>query len=238
MSSIASSDLTFAGGGHVRDLVVRRMAQARRMRLSVDPRDGAVTLVLPRRAALRPALAWAEGQRGWIEAALAAIPATLPLGPGATLPVRGRMLTIDWAAARPRTVRIEGDRLVTGGPLESIGPRILRWLRAEALAELTVLTHAYCDKAGVARGPVGVGDPRSRWGSCSSSGGIRYSWRLILAPPAVLEATVAHEVGHRLHMDHSRAFHAAVARLLGREPVAERAWLRAHGVELHAVGRV
>lgn len=238
MSSIASSELTFSGGGHDRPLLVRRMAQARRMRLSVDPRDGAVTLVLPKRAALRPALAWAEGQRGWIEAALAAIPQSLPLGPGATLPMRGTLLTVDWAEDRPRAVRIEGERLVVGGPRETLAPRILRWLRAEALAELTALTHAYCDKAGVARGPVGIGDPRSRWGSCSSGGGIRYSWRLILTPPEVLEATVAHEVGHRLHMDHSPAFHAAVARLLGREPKAERAWLRAHGVGLHAVGRV
>ena len=82
-----------------------------------------------------------------------------------------------------------------------------------------------------------IGDPRARWGSCSANGDIRYSWRLILAPPDVLEATVAHEVAHRLHMDHSPAFHAAVRRLLGRDPSAERAWLRAHGRELYWLGR-
>jgi predicted metal-dependent hydrolase len=85
---------------------------------------------------------------------------------------------------------------------------------------------------------VRVGDPRTRWGSCSSSGDIAYSWRLILMPPAVREATVAHEVAHRLHMNHGPDFHAAVAHLLGREPKAERAWLRANAARIHGVGRV
>jgi predicted metal-dependent hydrolase len=237
MSSTASSELSFAGGGHVRPLTVRRMAQARRMRLSVDPRDGAVRLVLPKRAPLKPALVWVEGQRDWIEAALAAIPATQPLAPGGCLPFRGRSLSIDWAASSPRTIRLDGDRLCVGGPVESLAPRILRWLRAEALRELTAQTGHFCRRAGLAPGPVGIGDPRSRWGSCASSGAIRYSWRLILAPADVLEATAAHEVAHRLHMDHSPAFHAAVARLLGRDPRAERLWLRTNGAGLHAIGR-
>ena len=84
-----------------------------------------------------------------------------------------------------------------------------------------------------AAGRVGVGDPRSRWGSCASSGAIRYSWRLILAPPDVRRATVAHELAHLLHMDHSAAFHAAHARILGADPRPARAWLRANGAGLH-----
>ncbi|MEH3107813.1 MAG: SprT family zinc-dependent metalloprotease [Sphingomonas fennica] len=237
MSSIAASELTFAGGGRVRALEVRRMPQARAMRLSVDPRDGAVRLVLPQRMALARGLAWAEEKRGWIEGALAALPAGRPFVDGQMLPFRGDMLTVDWSPARPRTVRRDGGRLLAGGPTEGLARRIERWLRAEALAVLSHETARFADRAGLAPGPVAIGDPRSRWGSCSADGAIRYSWRLVLAPPAVLEATAAHEVAHRLHMDHSPAFHAAVARLLGREPKAERAWLRRHGAGLHGVGR-
>jgi predicted metal-dependent hydrolase len=83
---------------------------------------------------------------------------------------------------------------------------------------------------------VGVGDPLSRWGSCSSSGGIRYSWRLILAPDWVRRATVAHEVAHRVHMNHSPAFHALVADLLGADPKPARSWLRSNGPLLHRIG--
>jgi predicted metal-dependent hydrolase len=230
-------ELCFSGGGRTRTLAVRRMAQARRMRLSVDPRDGAVRLVLPKRAALRHALAWVEGHRGWIEETLDKLPPVQPIAPGATIPVEGEPHLIDWAEDRPRAVRREEGRLILGGPAESVEGRVLRWLRSEALAVLQAETAAMASRAGVTIAGVSVGDPRARWGSCSVTGDIRYSWRLILAPAAVREATVAHEVAHRLHMDHSRAFHAVVRQLLGRAPGAERRWLRAHGSSLYWLGR-
>ncbi|PTQ13614.1 metal-dependent hydrolase [Sphingomonas oleivorans] len=213
------------------------MAQARRIRLSVDPRDGGVRLILPKRAALRQAFLWVEGQRGWIEAALEALPRPQPILPGGTIPFMGSPLLIDWDAVHPRAVVHQEERLRLGGPRESVAPRVLRWLRARAAAVLEEETRLFGTRAGVSIGRVAVGDPRARWGSCSASGDIRYSWRLILAPPDVREATVAHEVAHRLHMDHSPDFHAAVRRLLGRDPDAERRWLRTHGPGLYWLGR-
>ena len=207
------------------------------MRLSVDPRNGEVRLILPKRAALKPALAWVEGQRGWIETALAALPSTHPILPGEEIPFEGGLLTVDWDAGRSRTVRREGNRLVLGGPEEMVSPRILRWLRAQAAVALERETRDYAEKAGVTVARVTIGDPRARWGSCSASGDIRYSWRLILAPPAVREATIAHEVAHRLHMHHGPEFHAAVEKLLGRNPAAEREWLRVNGSALYWLGR-
>jgi predicted metal-dependent hydrolase len=227
----------FEGGGRSRPLTLRRMAGARRMRLSVDPRDGAVRLSLPVRAPLRAALEWAEGQRAWVEETLAGLPQARPILPGAVIPFEGGTLAIDWQPRAGRALRIEEARLVLGGAEESVGPRVLRWLRREALVRLERETLAMGVRAGVGIGTVSVGDPRARWGSCSCSGDIRYAWRLILAPVAVREATVAHEVAHRLHMDHGPAFHAAVERLLGRDPKAERAWLRKHGAALYWVGR-
>ena len=218
-------------------LIVRRMAQARAMRLRVDPRDGAVRLTLPARAAIGPALAWVEHQRDWVEAQRAAIPPRIAIGPGAAVPYEDGALIVDWDAAGPRSPRIAGDRLRLGGPEELIAPRVLRWLARTAATVLAAETQACAARAGVTIGRIGIGDARSRWGSCSSGGDIRYSWRLILAPPAVRQATVAHEVAHRLHMDHSPAFHAAVARLYGRDPGPERDWLRRNGSRIQGYGR-
>jgi len=215
---------------------VRRVAGARRMRLAVDPRDGSVRLTLPRRASERAARQWAEAQRGWVEAQLALLPMPRPIKPGGHIPFRGEDIRIDWSPAYPRAVRLDGDRLMVGGPAEGVSRRVLSWLRREALVQLDAETRAVAAQAGVTVRKVSVGDPRARWGSCSSSGDIRYAWRLILAPPFVLSSTVAHEVAHRLHMDHSPAFRAAEARLLGTDPGPARVWLRQYGAGLYWVG--
>jgi hypothetical protein len=229
--------MTFTGGAHTRQLTVRRSALARRMRLAVDPRDGAVKLTLPRRAALGPALKWAESQRAWVEQALAKLPEEETLGPGSLVPFEGETLQIEWRSGGSRTIRREGDRLIVGGPEEMVKARVLRWLKAEAARKLDTETRIVAARAGVTVGRVRIGDPRSRWGSCSASGDIAYSWRLILMPPSVREATVVHEVAHRLHMHHGPEFHDAVEALLGRAPKAERAWLKAHGAAMQRVGR-
>src|SRR3546814_17760080 len=104
-------------------------------------------------------------------------------------------------------------------------------MRARAVLETE--SHEMARDNGLIVASVGIGDPRSRWASCASSGAIRYSWRLILCPPEVRRATVAHELAHLLHMDHSPAFHAAPQRLLGDDPRPAPAWLRDHGTALH-----
>src|SRR5204863_125476 len=98
-------------------------------------------------------------------------------------------------------------------------------------------TAEYAERAGVTVTKVSIGDPRGRWGSCASSGQIRYSWRLLLAPSHVRRSTVAHEVAHRIHMNHSPAFHRVVAELYEGDPERARAWLRRNGAALHWYGR-
>lgn len=218
-------------------LTLRVSPRARRLRLSVDPRTRAVLLTLPRRMSERRALAWAAGHREWIEAALADIPEALPLGPGATLPFRGLPHRIDWAADRPRRIDVGDGRLLAGGPAELVEGRMLRWLKRQALELLAAETRELAAKAGLEVAKVAVGDPVSRWGSCSSSGAIRYSWRLILAPDFVRRATVAHEVAHLAHMNHGPDFHALVERIYGGDPAPARRWLRAEGAALHRIGR-
>ena len=225
--------LTLAGA----PLTLRISPRARRMRLKVDPRTRTVLLTIPRRTSERRALAWAAGHGAWVEATLAALPDAVPIAPGAELPLRGEPHIVDWSAARPRRIEATDGRIVAGGPLEGLERRILRWLAGEAQALLQQETLELAAVAGVAAAKVRVGDPVSRWGSCSSSGAIRYSWRLVLAPDWVRRATVAHEVAHRVHMNHGADFHALVERLLGADPKPARLWLRRRGPLLHRIGR-
>lgn len=219
-----------------RPVKVVRHASARVMRLRVDPHDGVVRLTLPRRASLRHAYAWVEEQRPWIEAQLLKRAPCLRLVPGMRLDVCGETLALVSDPER-RGVRRQADEIRVGGDPDLFEIRALRWLKAEARRVLEAETRALAAEAGVTVRRVSVGDTRSRWGSCSADGDIRYSWRLILAPAFVRRSTVAHEVAHRVHMNHGPAFKALERQLLGESPSAARAWLRAHGAALHGYGR-
>jgi predicted metal-dependent hydrolase len=228
----SKADPVFGG----RPLKVVRHASARVMRLRVDPRDGSVRLTLPRRASLRHGYAWAEEQRPWVEAQLSERRPGLRLVPGVRLEIGGEPLTLASAPA-VRGVRRHENELRVGGEPDLFELRVLRWLKAEARRVLEAETRTLAAQAGVSVRRVSVGDTRSRWGSCSADGDIRYSWRLILAPSFVRRSTVAHEVAHRVHMNHGSAFKALEEQLLGESPSAARAWLRAHGSSLHGYGR-
>jgi hypothetical protein len=219
------------------DFDIVRHPRARTLKLSLDPVTGRARLVLPRRAALQPALAWALGKAGWLAEQRARLPVAHPFTPGAVLPVADEQLTIAWAAGRRRTVLRQGDTLSLEGPEETVPRRVEAWLRRTALDVLSRETATVAQAAGVTVIQVAIGDPRGRWGSCASTGVIRYSWRLILAPGFVRRATVAHEVAHRVHMHHGPAFHSLAAELLGTNPAPARDWLRRHGAALHWYGR-
>lgn len=233
ISSTVRSEPFELGGA---PLILRLSPRARRMRLHVDPRTRSVTLTVPRRISQRRALAWAAGHRIWVERALAAIPDSVPFAPGSIIPLYGIPHRLDWEPARPRRIERGEGRLLAGGPAEGLDRRLLRWLKAHALDLLGRETREYCAKAGVMASRIGIGDPVSRWGSCSGSGAVRYSWRLILAPDFVRRATVAHEVAHLVHLNHSPDFHALVERLLGADPKPARAWLKREGAALHRIG--
>ena len=221
--------------GQMIPVLVRRYAQARGYKLRYDGAKGRVLLSVPARGAIRKALDWAQGQEGWISQQMTAAPDVIVPVPGCLLPINGVERRICWHPSFPRRPELAEGELCVGGPEEQVSARIGRWLRAYALSTLTDETHAIAAQEDIYVAAVRIGDPRSRWGSCAADGVIRYSWRLILAPAEVRQSTVAHEVAHRLHMDHSAAFHAAHARLLGRDPAPARAWLRAHGASLHRV---
>ena len=196
-------------------------------------------LTCPWRTSRRAALAWALDQRDWIEAQLARAEPGEPFAPGAIIPLEGagRAAGVGSQAA-PRTPRLVGDELRCGGPRDGLraadravpqAPRARRDDRARSPSSP--------QRAGRRGAPVSVGDAGTRWGSCSSQGRIRLSWRLILAPPEVRRYVVAHEVAHLVHLNHGREFKALEARLFGPGLAEAKAALRRVGPRLRRIGR-
>ncbi len=209
-----------------------RHARARTLRLRLDAARGELRLTLPSRASAAAAMAWAERQQDWL-AGQQEKQAVEPVAAGTILPIHGQPRRIVTAPELGRRVRLDAAELLVGGPPEAVARRLLRWLRGEAAALLADEAAEFARVGGLALGRVGVGDPRSRWGSCTRLGDIRFSWRLMLMPAGVRRAIVAHEVAHLAHMNHGPEFHALAAHLLGSPHRDADAWLRAHGAALH-----
>jgi predicted metal-dependent hydrolase len=211
-------------------LTLRRSARARRLSLRVSALDGQVTLTVPHGVSEAEALGFARSRADWLRQTLAAQPDRVDIVPGAILPVEGAMLRI--APGAGRQVRLAGDVIHVPGTGDMLAPRLRAWLRARARDRLAAASDLYAARLGLGYSRLTLRDTRSRWGSCSAQGALSYSWRLILAPPEVLDYVAAHEVAHLAEMNHSPAFWAVVARLRPDYAVP-RAWLRREGAGLH-----
>ncbi len=216
---------------------VRPMRKARRLRLRFDEVSGTLKLSCPWRTSRRAALAWALDQRAWIEAQLARAEPPEPFEPGASIPIEGRETAIAWSEAAQRTPTLADGELRCGGPREGVARRVELFLKRLALDIMSREVAEYAEAAAMRARSVSVGDAGSRWGSCSSQGRIRLSWRLILAPPNVRRYVVAHEVAHLKHLDHGAEFKALEARLFGPGLSEAKAGLRRLGPRLRRVGR-
>jgi predicted metal-dependent hydrolase len=216
-------------------LAVRRSARARRIGLRIDPVRSNAELIVPRRVGLAEALRFADGKRAWIAQRLAALPETVQFADGVAIPVGGETLTIRHRADGRGPVHRDGDALLVSGAAEHHGRRVRDWLKAHARAVLAARSHALAARIGRRVTGIRLGDPKSRWGSCSPDGGLAYSWRLILAPPDVLEYVVAHEVAHLQELNHSRRFWRLVGDLVP-DVDGPRAWLRRNGTRLLRYG--
>jgi len=217
-----------------------RHAQARRYTLRIQSATREAVLTMPRRGSLKEAKAFAEKNGAWIAARLSRLPESVRLSHGATIPLRGVMHRIDHRRSSRGTVWVEcGDDganlLCVAGDAPHLERRLVDFFRREAKRDLERASRTYAQKLGVAIRRISVRDQTSRWGSCSTTGVLSYSWRLILAPSFVLEYLAAHEVAHLVEMNHSRRFWRL---LLGLNPDVHRAkaWLDAHGAELHRYG--
>ena len=237
MSSIKRSEALFRHDDLPLPVEIRGIRGAKRMRLRLDEKHGLLKLTVPLRMSRKAALDWAAQQREWVEAQVGSMAPGEPFLPGARIPLEGTEVMLVWDERSRRIPRLEDDRLVCGGPLEGFARRTESFLKHRALETLSRDTAEIAERAGVSVRSVSVGDADTRWGSCSSSGRIRYSWRLILAPPEVRRYVAAHEVAHIRHMDHGPQFKALERDLFGGNSNAARLLLRRLGGRLRRVGR-
>src|SRR5690242_5801574 len=222
-------------GGRPVNVAVRRNPRARRLYLRIDPVRADVVLVLPRGVGLQEGLRFAQDRRLWLAGRLAAMPAHTPFADGVTIPFLGESLTIRHDQAnRGAALRVGGELRVGGRP-EYLARRVRDWLKGQARTVLATRSRVYAERIGRPIARVRIGDPKSRWGSCSAGGGLAYSWRLVLAPLDVMDYVVAHEVAHLAEHNHGRRFWALVDTLTGASHAA-RTWLRRNGNTLLRYG--
>ncbi len=219
------------------EVSLRLNPRARRLIVKVHPSTGEVSVVAPSRAALARALEFARGESAWIARQLNSVPSRIPLAPGARIPFKGiDHLIRSGDSSLKAPVWIDGSAeqpaLHVRGRSEHIARRVTDFLKREAKAVLQARAAEYAAQLGVKHTHVTVRDTASRWGSCSAARSLSFSWRLILAPPFVLDYVVAHEVAHIREMNHGKNFWRHVEKLVGN-PAAAQKWLREHGMALH-----
>lgn len=220
-------------------ITIKRHARARRFILKYDPRSARFKLTIPPRATFKAAVEFAHAHVDWIEKQHQKAPEPTHLVPGSTIPLRGTDHIIRHTGLKRGTVRADtgGDRTptiwVSGGEAHS-ARRIGDWLKDQARQDLVHSVDRYAALLALKPKRIAVRDQSSRWGSCSTSGTLSFSWRLILAPEFVLDYVAAHEVAHLKHMDHSAAFWALVNTAIP-EMNRAKSWLRTNGQNLHRV---
>jgi len=167
------------------------------------------------------------------------LPDAVPFAHGAVLPLRGAEHRIEHRRGVRGTVWIEqaaGQSLLcVAGDEAHVSRRLRDFLKREAKHDLEAASRRAAAALGVNFRRISMRDQSSRWGSCSSTGVLSYSWRLIFAPDFVLEYLAAHEVAHLGHMNHGPRFWALVERTMPRHEEA-RSWLRKQGASLHRYG--
>lgn len=214
------------------NVTLRPSARARRIGLRIDPQPGTVTLTTP--AHIDPQIAWEFmlENTGWIVERLGRRRPPVQFSHGAEIPYRGQPHVIESLPdARGLIACTDGVICVPGRP-EHLARRLCDWLKAAARTTLTDAATMHAIAFSREPGRISIRDQKSRWGSCAASGNLSFSWRLILAPPEILDYVAAHEAAHLVEMNHSPAFWKLVHSRVD-DPAAADKWLRDHGPDLH-----
>lgn len=220
-------------------LLYRISDRARRISLRVNASEREVVVIVPGKRALPKAKAFARKQQDWINVQLESLPSPQPFKPGRKISFKGETFTLVCPGDRGRpTIDEETQEIIVPAPEGTFAGRTRRLLIREARTALETATHTYADMLGREVEKISVRDTSSRWGSCitrKGKGHISYSWRLISAPPFVLDYVAAHECAHMIEDNHSAAFWAVVDDIFPDTKRAKR-WLKHNGAQLHAVG--
>ncbi|KAB1075020.1 M48 family metallopeptidase [Methylobacterium planeticum] len=231
--------LDIVHGGETLRIAVRRLPAARRLTLRVSQATGEVVITLPARTAIATAQRFATSHGGWIAARLARLPERVPFAGGALLPLRGVSHRIIHRGVRSGATTLVGDgpepAISVSCEAAHIARRVREFLEREVRRDLAVAVGRYTERLGQGPKRITVRDTRSRWGSCTARGDLNFSWRLIMAPPLVLDYLVAHEMAHLREMNHSNRFWTLLGGLCPHVDEAE-AWLKRYGATLHRYG--
>jgi len=220
-----------------RPLKIVRRRSARRFILRLDDEDDAVILTLPRYASFAAALRFVEGNRDWIERRLEELPPRVAFAEGVEIPILGVPHVIRHCAESRGhgAVWLEPGTLCVAGDPRHLTRRVTDFLRDRARHELGLRARAMATSIGRRVLRISVRDTRTRWGSCAHDGALCFSWRLILAPAAVVDYVVAHEIAHLKHMNHGARFWRTVE-VLAPGSGAQRSWLRRNRARLLRFG--
>lgn len=223
-------------GGVEVPLILRRSRRARRLTLRACAPTRSIRLTLPARLPHAQVLDFITAHRDWLEAQVAArFPPPRPFVPGSSVPLADTPLRLAEAPVR-RVVRADPHLLVPAKDPAGFNAHVVGFLRHQARLLMTAEAEHMAGSIDREIAAVRIGDPRSRWGSCSSSGCLSFSWRLILAPGFVRRSVVAHEVAHLAHMNHGPEFRRLAEHLSGGAHAPARAWLKEKAAFLFSLG--
>jgi hypothetical protein len=222
---------------------VRRHPAARRMTLRVSRTRRAVIVTLPLQCNLHEAGSFLHRNIVWVRERLAQLPDPVPFADGAIIPLRGKLHRVAFCGVKRgagivcEVAGVSFPELHVAGDSEHASRRLSDWLLEEARKDLDVAVMRHARTLGLRPVRITVKDQVSRWGSCSTTGVLAFSWRLVLAPPAILDYVAAHEVAHLKEMNHGPRFWAVVK---GAVPQLDesRRWLHLYGNDLHRYGVV
>ena len=218
------------------EVILRTNPRARRFIVKVDPATGEVSVISPSSRSFDRALDFARKEKDWIAGRLADVPEAVQIDLGSTILFKGVEHLIRAGEGKGAPVWIDRDSfrptIRVGGRPEHAPRRLIDWLKREARRKIEERVLEHATRLGVRPKRITIRDTSSRWGSCSSARSLSFSWRLVLAPPAVLDYVVAHEVSHLRELNHRPRFWRLVEFLV---PDIEKsqAWLSVHGALLH-----
>jgi hypothetical protein len=222
------------------EIIVRHHPTARRMTLRVLRTKRAVLVTLPMNCDLADAGSFVARHMDWVRERLCTLPNGVPFEHGALIPLRGVGHLLDCLRSDVRGIRIDVvnpavPRLLVGGGAQGAPRRLVVWLAQQAARDLDDRVVFHARRLGVRPKRIAVRDQSSRWGSCSTTGVLSFSWRLVMAPPFVLDYVAAHEVAHLQEMNHGPRFWSLVRTTCPHMDNAKH-WLKQSGHELHRYG--
>ncbi len=213
-------------------LVIKRHRRAKRICLRYNPTSHAISLTLPSHTRVSVGLKFLMQKSEWLIETLHEIPEKKQIKPGVVIPLLGERVRIKHDREIDGAYHLDDDALYVAGAREHFPRRVTEALKKIAATAIEEIATKQARKIGRRIHHISVRDTRSRWGSCSSTGNLAFSWRLIFAPFEVMEYVVAHEVAHLRHMNHSKAFWELVEYLCP-DYEAAKDWLRLHGKDLY-----